>query len=303
MKINEDFYNPEDIDIMVSDENTNEGFDIKPQRKLHYTDAHQNILNTSLDGDMTKITMFSDDLNEFVTVYSIFKRKKIENKKGDSNPVLYALKKEKDWSFETEYDKVLFWRRFVCLLKQFLNAHKNSFECVVVIPSSNQLNKDISNEIKKVVNNYGIECVIEDALRTITTTELLGEIEDTHSYFRDYWNDDFEKSLSKLKEDIKKMNETNKGIFKYHMIDDQEMRKSIINTLISDENKKPAYSVYINNKNVLLIDDSITHGQSIRGAIHAISNTYNPKSVSVLTMFSQLYNSTGDVVEYDLNKR
>ena len=105
MKLNEDFYNPEDIDVMILDENnTNEGFDLKPKKKLHYTDSHQNILNTSLDGDMTEITMFSDDLNEFVTVYSIFKRKKIENKKGDSNPVLYALKKEREWKFETEYD-------------------------------------------------------------------------------------------------------------------------------------------------------------------------------------------------------
>lgn len=104
-------------------------------------------------------------------------------------------------------DRTLFWRRFVCLLKQFLNAHKNSFECVVVIPSSNQLNKDIANEIKKVVSNYGIECVIEDALRTMTTTEILGEVEDTHSYFRDYWKMNYKEALSELKEILKEMDE------------------------------------------------------------------------------------------------
>lgn len=208
MIINEDFYNPEDIDTTILDENkTNEGFDVLSGRRLHHTDVHQDILNTSLDGDMTEITMFSDDLNEFVTVYSIFKRKKIENKKGDSNPVLFALKKEKDWKFDTENDRIVFWRRFVNLLKQFLNSHKNSFECVVIIPSSNQLNKDIANEIKKVVSNYGIECVVEDALRTMTTTEILGEVEDTHSYFRDYWKMNYKEALSELKEILKEMDE------------------------------------------------------------------------------------------------
>lgn len=86
------------------------------------------------------------------------------------------------------------------------------------------------------------------------------------------------------------------------MIDNTKMRKSIINTLIVDETKTLKYSEHINDKNVLLIDDSITHGQSIRGAIHALSNMYSPQSVSVLTMFSQLYVSDGSVVEYDINK-
>ena len=47
-------------------------------------------------------------------------------------------------------------------------------------------------------------------------------------------------------------------------------------------------------KNILLIDDSITLGQSIRNAIFAITQAYVPKSISILTMFSKLYYDIDD---------
>jgi pyrimidine operon attenuation protein/uracil phosphoribosyltransferase len=75
---------------------------------------------------------------------------------------------------------------------------------------------------------------------------------------------------------------------------------NVYNTMTT--NKEVDYSTNINDKNVLIIDDSITKGQSIHNAIKAISNTYHPHSISILTMFSQLYDSNGNYEEFDINR-
>ena len=76
------------------------------------------------------------------------------------------------------------------------------------------------------------------------------------------------------------------------------MRMSIINTLEIDKDYAFLYERYVNGKNVLIVDDSITYGQSIRNAIHAIAQAYVPKSVSVLTMFSRLCDENGEEIDY-----
>ena len=70
----------------------NEGFNILPNRTLVFTDEHEDILNTSLSGEPTIFNLYSEDLKKKIAVYSLFKRCKRENKKGDSNPVLYINK-------------------------------------------------------------------------------------------------------------------------------------------------------------------------------------------------------------------
>ena len=76
----------------------------------------------------------------------------------------------------------------------------------------------------------------------------------------------------------------------------------IINTLEIDKDYAFLYERYVNGKNVLIVDDSITYGQSIRNAIHAIAQAYVPKSVSVLTMFSQFWNNNGEEDEYKIKR-
>ena len=98
------------------------------------------------------------------------------------------------------------------------------------------------------------------------------------------------------------MDNENNGLFKYHLIDDKDMRLSIINTLEIDKDYAFLYERYVNGKNVLIVDDSITYGQSIRNAIHAIAQAYVPKSVSVLTMFSQFWNNNGEEDEYKIKR-
>ena len=43
----------------------------------------------------------------------------------------------------------------------------------------------------------------------------------------------------------------------------------------------------INGKDILLIDDTLTFGQSIVESVNLILDAYTPKSITVLTMFSR----------------
>ena len=83
--------------------------------------------------------------------------------------------------------------------------------------------------------------------------------------------------------------------FRFHLIKDMEMRKVIEHTIkISDE----FYGQYvdaINEKNILIIDDSIALGSTIKQACQIITDAYTPKSISVLTLFSPLYTSSGEL--------
>ena len=271
----------------------NEGFDycVKGNKNvLEFTDKHEYIINTSLNSKPVVGHVYSYALNDYVNVYSIFKRTNEKVKDGDSNPVIYALKKERQWVFVSELNRKLFWDRFRILLRRFLNDHKDEYDTTIVIPSSNDLNKQFADEIKAVAKEVGISHISDGGLKTMTIEDVEYNINREDSYFSKYWTNrgyDWKNKYYELENIFRRVYDKNEGMFKYHSIPSATgLRQSIIHTLEVDKKFIPIYSRYINNKHILLIDDSITFGQSIYNAIYAISDAYIPKSVSVLTMFS-----------------
>jgi hypoxanthine-guanine phosphoribosyltransferase len=55
-----------------------------------------------------------------------------------------------------------------------------------------------------------------------------------------------------------------------------------------DNEKIIEYSSYINDKDILILDDTIGSGNSISEATRAINDTFDPKSITVITLFSKL---------------
>ena len=273
----------------------NEGFNIL-NRRLTFTDDHEDVLNTSLEGPVSISNVFVAELNDYVKVYSIFKRCRQISRSGDSNPVIYALKKEHGWDFADEENKKAFWLRFTHLLYRFLRDHKNEFDTTIIIPSSKRINTDIAEEIKKIAKEVGITHISDAGLYTVSAETMLDSAWEENSYFRSFWKDEFDKAYQELEKYANEMEKENDGRFKYHIIDNQKLRKSILHTLDVDERSAFMYSPYINGKNIIIVDDSIAHGQTIQNAIHAISTSYVPKTISVLTMFSQLYDEKGNEI-------
>ena len=268
----------------------NEGFEINDRKRIEFTDEHEYVVNTSLDAKPIVGHIFSCALNDYVNVYSIFKRTDDDVPGGDSNPVVFALKNERGWKFVSDYNKKLFWERFKILLYRFLRDHKGEYDTTIVIPSSNHLNKNIVDEIKKISNEVGITHISNGGLKTMSIEDVEDNLILPESYFIKYWKSkgiDWRKKYKELKRIFDEHYDETNGMFKYHSIPAKSgLRQSIIHTLEVDKNFIPIYSRYINNKHILLIDDSITFGQSIHNAIYALSEAYIPKSVSVLTMFS-----------------
>ena len=84
------------------------------------------------------------------------------------------------------------------------------------------------------------------------------------------------------------------GVFQFHHIIDKEMRKVIERTIKISDEYWGDYVDAINGKNILIIDDSITFGHTLKESIERITDVFTPKSITVLTLFSPLYTKKGE---------
>lgn len=78
------------------------------------------------------------------------------------------------------------------------------------------------------------------------------------------------------------------GTFRLHLIKDMNMRKTIEHTIKLSDRFYGKYMEAINGKNILIVDDSITNGQTITEAYKIIAECYEPKSITILTLMSPL---------------
>ena len=118
------------------------GIDIKDHPKYRrrcvvYNPSHQDNIDTSIEGGLT---IYKEKIGNFeVTVYSMFKRKPRKNgERGDGNPALYALKREREWVMDNEQE---FMQQFENAVKEWLKTHTT--QVVIPIPSTNDLNARI----------------------------------------------------------------------------------------------------------------------------------------------------------------
>ena len=289
------------------DNNINEGFDILSGRKLRFNPRHNNVLNTDLDGEPTKSVIHSVILDKDIDVYSVFKRMQLKNpdnprakRTGDSNPVIYSLKGERGWKFENDGSEEQFWRVFEHIMRRWLREHKNEFNTAVMVPTSSKINRRIMDMIQKLSEEVGITSFITRGLVKLDTTEIENMALDKESYFYKFWTGKgkYDEAFDKLMDCLDEMDveSEGRGTFKYHLIPDMSLRKTVLDTIKWDEQYKDVYADELNSSNVLIVDDSITNGFSAESTIKAISNLYTPKSVSVLTMFSKLYDADGNEI-------
>ena len=292
------------INSTYIENNINEGFDILSGRKLRFNPRHNNILNTELDGEPTKSVIHSVLLKKDIDVYSIFKRMQLRNpdnpkakRTGDTNPVIYSLKGEHGWKFENDGSEEQFWRTFEHILRRWLREHKNEFSTAVMVPTSSNINRRIMDMIRNLSEEVGIKSFITKGLVKLDTTEIETMALDDQSYFYKFWTErgKYDEAFDKLMGYLDDMDVASggTGTFKSHMIQDMALRKTVIETIKWDDEFKGRYADELNSSNVLIVDDSITNGFSAESTIKAISDLYMPQSVSVLTMFSRLYDADG----------
>ena len=267
--------------IKKFDEFINEGIDIdNTSREISFNPNHENNVDTSVENNPTLATEYGDGIN----VWSIFKRKNNETK-DDGNPLLYALKQEKKWHFRSEQDRTDILRQIDLIANKFTSQYKLGF--TILIPSGNLLNRMIGNIIAQ---KGGKNVILVDDVLTKITTEEAWEIASTpNSPFMNFYKGNIDSAIRTLNTYLSKMDAEKNGYFTRHYVTNSEMRDVLTTTLKLSDDAVARYARQIDGKDVLLIDDSISRGQTIMEACNILRENYEPHSITVLTLFSKLY--------------
>jgi len=257
----------------------------RDKKLVSFDPTNEDGVDTSIDNNPTVNTT----VLEGIPIWSVFQRNKRGRedwfRKIDGNPLIYALKNENNYVFKTQKDKEEIVNRIIEILKKFEQEHKSN--TVILVPSTNFLNKFIVSLYHEVNPNV---TVIDDVLVKMTTEEVYEEVDKHGSYFNEYFKEDIDIAFRRLNYYLNLMDDKNNGIFSYHLISDNDIREAIRTTIRLSDNAYYRYGSDIDGKDVLIIDDTISRGATIRQANNLIAkgNTFSPRSVTLLTLFSPL---------------
>lgn len=255
----------------------NEGVDFDPETKtVAYNSSHENYVDISIENNPT----IDGEIVPGVQVWSIFKRKKGETQE-DGNPLVYALNGD-GWTFRSEEDREAIEKQFDLIASKFVSMYQKGI--TVLIPSGNELNKHIADIVFSKSENGKL---IEGVICKLTTEEVNDIVLDFNSKFREHYKDNFNSAYYRLDRYLDQMDKQLKGTFSRHLIKDQEMRDVLDFTLKVSEDKYAEFANKINGQNILIIDDTIGSGQSIKKACRIMMESYAPKSITVLTLSSE----------------
>lgn len=233
-----------------------EGIDIDLRNKIvTFTDKHENYVDTSGK-------LFKKKINSIDT-YMLFKRKYSNDLNSDGNPLVHALKGNFGWKMKNRKDIL---NRIEQSLKQL-----PKYDIVIMTPSSNPLMKEIS----KFINAE----LIEGCLFKRTKDEVLAEMD--FSKFSDDEMEDLEIAFAKMGTYFESKHFPKKLLLK--------LSTAIFSTTVSGKSKENIeHAKMIKDKNVLIIDDTISSGYSLSNCTDIIREQYFPKSITQFSLFSDL---------------
>ena len=260
------------------DKTFNEGIDFDPETKtVAYNSSHENYVDISIENNPT----IDGEIVPGVQVWSMFKRKKGETQE-DGNPLVCALNGE-GWTFRSEEDREAIEKQLDLIASKFVSMYQKGI--TVLIPIGNEFNKHIADVVLSKSENGEL---IEGVICKLTTEEVNDIVLDFNSKFREHYKDNFNSAYYRLDRFLDQMDKQLKGTFSRHLIKDPEMKDVLDFTLKASDDIYAEFANKINGQNILIIDDTIGGGQSIKEACRIMMESYSPKSITVLTFSSKL---------------
>jgi hypothetical protein len=240
-----------------------EGIDIDGDSKtVKFNNNHENNVDTSsiINPTYTEI--------DGIPVVSIFKRKH-NKEKSDGSPLIHALKGNFGWTIDE--------KSIIELFKQFLKISKKidtKYDTIINVYSRSTLNTQFLSRLNKVVkaDNH-----ITDLFMKLEASEVLMQATKSN-----IGKENFNKLMKALQKMIDKDN-----YFTYKMLP-TDLRQYICTSCKVEERDDLMYSEMINDKDILILDDTISSGKTISDSVYAINETFNPKSITVITLFSKI---------------
>lgn len=202
----------------------------------------------------------------------------------DGKPLLYALRGKHGWHFQTDKCRVAIFNRIGKVTDKISSLHQSGI--IVLIPNGNELNRLVAYLLSRHYNDI----VITEAILTAVTTEELWDIATNKgSEFLSRYDGEnsIEQALIELKSYIEPMDKECKGYLSWDYIKNMHMRTALKRTLNQSDDEAARFMQHFNDKDVLLIDDSIPKGQNIISVCNILRNSYLPKSISVLRLFDK----------------
>lgn len=272
------------------------GINIDPDKHtVEFTDAHEDGVDTSLKEPSVDTLTIPD-----VSIYSIFQRN--DALMQDGNPLISALKGNmKDgWIISDENKKKLMGR-----IKEIIDlfCEKHPMDMTIVLPSGGNINRMLRDMVETIMKQYkSNHIILDDVIEKMTVDEVQEEMGKPGSSF----NKEFDtaekrrKAWEKLRPSFERMERENGGVFSYKMVRPSIYRKQITKALRFTDNQDLKEMISkMPNKDILIIDDTVTFGNTTRSAVNLVRDTvfnikstaevienYAPKSISVLTLFS-----------------
>lgn len=256
----------------------NEGIDFDPHTKtVSYNPSHEENVDTSIERNPT----MDGNIVPNVQVWSIFKRKR--GLRGDGNLLVYALKGEGGWTFRDESDRNAIEKQFDAIATKFATMYPVGV--TILMPSGSELNMHIADVVMSKSRNAEL---IKGVICKLTTEEVDDIVLDFNSKFREFYKDEFNSKYYELGRYLDLMDKERNGYFSRHLIKNNQMRDVLDSTLKLSDDRFAEFANKINDQDVLIIDDTISRGQSIKEACQIMLESYAPKSITVLTLLSKL---------------
>ena len=250
-----------------------EGLNIDVDNKtVSLTDAH----NSGIDFSLVNNPVY--DKHNGYDVISIFKRTSltdINNTQRDGNPFIYAIKNKNGWKFNITLEEInKYIRRFLNICKKI----NNKYDTIIITPSASELNEKFMKAISRQVdaNNIINEYFVKLSKEEIIDDDLI----DIERIRNDYGNS-FNKVMSEIHRSFRRM----KGeTFEAKYVKKEYLKYiKYIETNGDDDIRK-----YIDDKDILLLDDTISSGETVSQCINGILSNFIPKSITIITLLSKV---------------
>lgn len=215
-----------------------------------------------------------------ITVISMFKRtpydKTDENSKDvDGNSFIYALKEKDGWKIEISNEEIhKYCRKFISNCEKL---HR-TFDTIVMIPTTSKINERFMKVISKYVkSNANIKDLFDKR-------SLNDDLKDIIYYDKIAKLNNAKRVKQKVERYIKDQKENECEYFEAKLF-----KKEYLKYIKSLTTTGKDYSEELYDKDVLILDDTYSTGETISRAVDAIRANYNPKSITAITLLSKKF--------------
>ena len=250
-----------------------EGININTDTKtVSLTDEHDNGVDFSLVNNPVY------DKYKNYDVISIFKRNKLidnTNTQRDGNPFIYALKGNKGWKFNITNEEIFrYIRRFLEICKKI----NNTYDTIVITPSSTNINERFMEVISKQVK---ADNIVREFLVKITKEEIIDDdLINKAQIIKDY-PDNYNEIITKINRAFNRMEGAD---FEAKVMNKEYLKYIKYIGVNNNVNIRPI----MDDKKILLLDDTISSGNTVSQCIEGIISNFTPKSITIVTLLSQL---------------